>query len=310
MTASTHRTYKTAERRYLKFCTSFSVKPLPVSEAGLCYYVACLGQEGLAHATIRTYLSGVRQIQIAHGLPEPQLAAMPRLQQVLRGVRVERGKAGRTPRPRLPITPGILRKMKEVWQREGASWDTVMLWAVSALTFFSFCRAGELTISSEGGYDPSSHLSYDDISVNNSENPTIVAIFLKRSKTDPFRKGVTITVGQTKDDICPVAALLAYMARRGPKPGPLFMWQDRRPLKRSQFVEAVRKALTAANLPADQFAGHSFRIGAATTAASVGIEDSLIQTLGRWKSTAYLLYIRLDPSKLAAVSSVLAASPV
>lgn len=38
----------------------------------LCYYVACLGQEGLAHSTIKTYLSGMRQVQIAHGFPAKQ----------------------------------------------------------------------------------------------------------------------------------------------------------------------------------------------------------------------------------------------
>ena len=61
LASSTQSTYKTAEHRYLSFCTSFHITPLPATEATLCYFVACLGQQGLAHSTIRGYLSGVRQ---------------------------------------------------------------------------------------------------------------------------------------------------------------------------------------------------------------------------------------------------------
>ena len=108
--ASTRKTYQVAERRYITFCNSFALMPLPTSEAILCYYVACLGQQGLAHTSIRTYLSGVRQLQIAHGLEDPKIDQMPRLRQILKGVKVERGKEGKASRPRMPITPTILRK--------------------------------------------------------------------------------------------------------------------------------------------------------------------------------------------------------
>ena len=51
------------------------------------------------------------------------------------------------------------------------------------------------------------------------------------------------------------------------------------------------------------YTGNSFRIGAATTAAGVGIPDHLIQILGRWSSDAYELYIRSPESHIAAISS-------
>ena len=87
---------------------------------------------------------------------------------------------------------------------------------------------------------------------------------------------------------------------------PSFCWQNKIPLSKSKFMNNVRLELLRANLPADIYAGHSFQIGAATTAASAGIEDSTIQTLGRWQSSSYLLYIRLDPCHMASLSSTLA----
>ena len=44
----------------------------------------------------------------------------------------------------------------------------------------------------------------------------------------------------------------------------------------------------------------------ASTAAAVGVEDSLIQTLGRLKSSAYLLYVRVPRERLASVSNLIA----
>ena len=103
-------------------------------------------------------------------------------------------------------------------------------------------------------------------------------------------------------DICPVQAILQYLKVRSPSHGPLFVFQSGSPLPRSSLVSHVQAALQQANIPHKVYNGHSFRIGAATTAVQRGLEDSLIQTLGRWKSAAYKIYIRLPREQLASVS--------
>ena len=44
--------HKVAKCRYVAFCESFGITPLSISEGILCYCVACLCQQGLAHSSI------------------------------------------------------------------------------------------------------------------------------------------------------------------------------------------------------------------------------------------------------------------
>ena len=182
-----------------------------------------------------------------------------------------------------------------------------MLWGASCLCFFGFLRMGEVVVPSEASYDPAVHLNFEDVRVNDRSRPQWLEVRIKASKTDPFRQGVTIFVGATGRWLCPVASVLAYMVQRTNRPGPLFMFNDGRFLTRARFVAALRSALREAGVGANSYAGHSFRIGAATTASQHGLQDSLIQTLGRWRSSAYTLYIQTPPSTLTAVSRMLSA---
>ena len=110
-------------------------------------------------------------------------------------------------------------------------------------------------------------------------------------------------VGRTGCPLCPVAAVTAYMVQRGPSGGPFFRFADGAPLTKARFTERVREILQDAGLPYNHFAGHSFRIGAATAAANAGFEDSVIRTLGRWNSSAFQSYIRTPREHLAPLSS-------
>ena len=209
---------------------------------------------------------------------------------------------------RLPISPSILRKIKAVWESSASDPDTLMLWAACCTAFFGFLRVGEMTVPSDSSYDASVHLSLADVAVDDSAAPTVVRLRIKQSKTDPFRQGVDLFLGKTSTDLCPVAALLNYLVTRGREPGALFHFRDGRLLTRQRFVEAVKTALRRAGVEEQKYNSHSFRIGAATTAAANGLEDSIVQTLGRWKSLAYLRYVQIPRDQLASYSRLLACS--
>ena len=297
---STRRTYQSGINRFITFCSTYRIPtPLPVSQSTLCYFILALAKEGLAYSTIKCYLSAVRHLHILHNLPEPRSAPMPKLSLVERGIR----KASHTRPPRLPIGPAILRQIRALWSPSADQRETIMLWAVCTTCFFGFFRLGELVANTR--QDDQNTLQYRDVAIDSIISPTMLEIRLRHSKTDRFGTGVSIFLGRSLNDLCPVAAMLAFLVVRGGNDGPLFCNPDGSPVTKYQVISNVRLALQTLGLDDKAYAGHSFRIGAATTAAERGLEDSLIKALGRWESEAFQLYIRTPREKLAAITQVL-----
>ena len=208
LSSSTHRTYTTGINRFNKFCTDHHINsPFPLSQSLLCYYVSYLADQGLSTGTIKVYLSALRHKQVALGFPDPQHSTMPKLKVIINRITRAKAKQPVTSRgkPRLPITPAILHQIKRVWSRDSTDPDTMMLWAVCTTAFFGFFHMGELTIPTSSAFDPSSHLSLKDIAIDRRDDPSVVQIHLKVSKTDQERKGVSIFVGKTGDDLCQVS---------------------------------------------------------------------------------------------------------
>ena len=142
--------------------------------------------------------------------------------------------------------------------------------------------------------------------MDNLLNPTMLRVHLKSSKMDQERRGVDLFIGRTGNSLCPVVAMLRYLEMRGVDDGPLFREQNEAPLTKDRLVVKVRLTLQLAGIDPSNYAGHSFRIGAATTAASKGISDSVIQLLGRWKSDSFNRYNRTPTHSLAHTSQLLA----
>ena len=226
-----------------------------MSESLLCYFSSYLACQNLSPQTIKTYLAGIRHTQITLGLPDPKdFSSLSRLKQVQAGIQRTHALRPHTSRLRLPITPAVLLQLRTHWNRPETvpGTDALMLWAAATLCFFGFFRSGEITAPSQTTFYSSQHLSWGDVAVDSRSHPTTLKVHLKRSKCDQLGKGVDIFIGHTDDSLCPVTAVLSYMAHRGASDGPFFTRSNGTPLTKPYFIAKVREALTAAGLPYQQ----------------------------------------------------------
>ena len=90
---STHRVYRSGQKRYLVFCAKAGLQAIPAQEVVLCKFVVQLATEGLRHCTIKSYMAGIRHIHIGEGLGDPFLSSWCKLHYVLRGVKRSQGEA-------------------------------------------------------------------------------------------------------------------------------------------------------------------------------------------------------------------------
>ena len=227
LASSTLATYRSGIRRYTAFCQQFGLTPLPLCDLNLCHFVSYLHYQHLSPASVCLYLASLRYLQIVAGGRDPHPGEFPRLQYAVRAVRRLNPSWSRP--LRLPITPAILRSLHRAWSSPPVSYWNRLLWAACCLGFFAFLQSGEFTCPSVAAYVPSM-LSWGDIQVDSHDHPSYLRIVLRQSKTDLFGAGVSLFVGATGDTLCPVAAVLSYLSVRPSRPGPLFTYQDGRPL--------------------------------------------------------------------------------
>ena len=98
-----------------------------------------------------------------------------------------------------------------------------------------------------------------------------------------------------------VADLYAWTIRAQPKlDKPFFTFRNQFTLSYDTLSAAIKKVAAEMGLDAARFRTHSLRIGGASMMAAAGRPDYEIQKLGRWKSLAFLGYIRLGKATFKA----------
>ncbi|XP_063775997.1 uncharacterized protein LOC134912640 [Pseudophryne corroboree] len=188
---------------------------------------------------------------------------------------------------RRPITISILRRMAVVLQDVCASdYETLLFTLCFAMAFFGAFRVSELVAASKSARSPMlrEHVSLEEGGL---------WCKVQRSKTDQLGKGCWVVLNCVDDiEICPVSLARIYLKTRSDVPGPGLQHLDGMPVTQFQFRWVMERCICTMGLPVSRYGTHSFRIGAATTAAAEGCSSGQIRALGRWKSDVFRKYIR------------------
>ena len=228
-----------------------------------------------------------------------------------KGIGRFRGMSGKNAQVRLPLTWSILAHgyLTVTSSQEGGD----VMWLGLALSYFLLCRASELFAYANGLVHPNFCLTRDcliffrgDLQVNVEDRARAdsVKVLFVASKTDQNREGRTTTrvrmaggVGVGKIPVGAFAELVELLDAHPRLPGGAPLMTRRtasgwKVITRTEAVVALRMMAASAGKNPAQFALHSGRIGGATKLAAQGMTELHIQRAGRWKSRAFMVYIR------------------
>lgn len=194
---------------------------------------------------------------------------------------------------RLPITPSILKALIQSLDHCGSSnFIKTLLKAMYLLAFHAFLRIGEITQTDQKVQNNLTFHAVKFLFANSSDPYAFELDFEKFKHYTGASCHKLLVKGNQQLTMCPVKTLWEYCKIRGQMDWTLFCFLDGTPISRRFFTKKMQLSLNWANCSPKDYKGHRFRIGAATSAASMGISEQHIQVMGRWRSDAFKKYIR------------------
>ncbi|HET9342845.1 MAG TPA: tyrosine-type recombinase/integrase [Candidatus Eremiobacteraceae bacterium] len=260
---NTIRSYNSAWRQVVARCERWNVCPLPMAPTVAADLIAGMADDWYEASTIRATLSVIAKAHRLAGLPSPTDVLLVR--DVMRGI--SRLYGGSPSRQKLAVTADELRGMaaaaaKRPWPHG------IQEWAVIALTFFCGLRREE-TVA----------LDVEDLEFASDR----LTIHLIKSKKDQYGRGAEVVIERLPDDpqLCPVAAVEAWLEVLGETSGPLFRRiypgnQVQGRLSAWSVAEYVKRFAPAVGLSPADVGAHSLRAGCVTELKERGVDDVVI----------------------------------
>ncbi|CAG2191357.1 unnamed protein product [Mytilus edulis] len=243
---------------------------------------------GLSASTVLTYMSGISYQHKIQDLTDSTKFLFSR--KTLEGLKRSNPKKNL----RVPISIDLLRKLIRSLQHVCfSSYESVMFASAFSLSFFALLRVGE--IAAESKTDLGAHvIQISDVSVVKFDHKEELRLCIRSSKTDQLHSSLTLIISEQIDkSLCPIHLLKQFLQIRYPSSGSnLYIHFDGSSLTRYQFSSILQKSLSFSEING-HFRAHSFRIGGATEAKRLGVDDETLKKWGRWTSDAYTKYIRV-----------------
>lgn len=253
---------------------------LPVSEHKIALYLTNMYNCNYQSSTISSHLSIITYKHRLQGFPRSSDSFL--LKQLLKGFR-------KHDRPRLPlkaIDKNLLCKIiVNISNSDDTDFKKAMFCTVYSALYHGALRSSEVSFSSDCDHT----LRYGDIHMN-EDSIDITLSSYKHSKSE-----TTLRIKASQD----VACLLSWYRRLTTSwvtgrdnSDYVFVLEDNSPITRNHLSARLKQSINDIGLNSDRFNTHSFRIGKATDMYRDGYSDRQIAEAGRWKSNAFLNYIR------------------
>ena len=281
---ATSRAYSSSQNRFIRFCHSLRLTPLPTSEKTILTFTAYLYKCGLTPSAVNGYLSAIRNLNIINGYSVPEFRS-PRIKLALKAILQQ----SKEPSKKLPLT---FKKLSQIWPLICRSSSSKMWQAIITLAFYAGLRCAEYTPSRDNPLGPRIQ------QVTFSHNGKNLIYSVARSKTKIY--GFSCQLACSKNIICAKCAMVTYLGERVRSENVSALDQlfvlNGKAVTSAQVNRFIKSTVSAIGWDCSKYSAHSLRAGAATTAARAGFTEWELKSLGGWSSSVYMSYIR-DSSK-------------
>ncbi len=286
--------YRSVLKLYGKFSTEQNLgKNWPdTEEKFLSFILWCLETRRLSADSLSGYLSALRTMSTMAGLEAPSSSRAQKL--LLKGA-----KNSQNPKKQQsdPFTFQTLKAAKKALEKK--KWrdaNKTVIWACLSAGYFGSFRAGELLLKNKDDFDRSSDLAWKDIKF---EGKHLASITVKKPKTGGIQE---VDLFEYPDKtLCPVYALRKLKKKQikdgtyQPSQG-VFKFESGKMLTVSGLSKTIKKLLRKTEFRNKKISAKSLRSGFPSDLESLPEDfcDAHIKIWGRWKSSAYQIYMKKD----------------